>query len=228
MKPYRLLIVDDEEDIQDFLSYSLRKEGFEVAVASNGEEGLDVMAEWKPDLILLDIMMPKMDGVEMCRILRSHRSFDDVLVVFLTARDEDYSQVNALEIGGDDYITKPIRTRVLLSRIKALLRRREMGLAQVEGATLIQAGDLSISQEKRMVKKAGQDIELPKKEFELLWLLASKPGKVFTREEIFEKIWGPDIIVGQRTIDVHIRKLRAAIGENYVKTVKGVGYKFEF
>ncbi len=228
MKPYRLLIVDDEEDIQDFLSYSLRKEGFEVAVASNGEEGLDVMAEWKPDLILLDIMMPKMDGVEMCRILRSHRGFDDVLVVFLTARDEDYSQVNALEIGGDDYITKPIRTRVLLSRIKALLRRREMGLAQVEGATLIQAGDLSISQEKRMVKKAGQDIELPKKEFELLWLLASKPGKVFTREEIFEKIWGPDIIVGQRTIDVHIRKLRAAIGENYVKTVKGVGYKFEF
>ncbi len=228
MKPYRLLIVDDEEDIQDFLSYSLRKEGFEVAVASNGEEGLDVMARWKPHLILLDIMMPKMDGVEMCRILRSHRGFDDVLVVFLTARDEDYSQVNALEIGGDDYITKPIRTRVLLSRIKALLRRREMGLAEAEGATLIQAGDLSISQEKRTVKRAGQDIKLPKKEFELLWLLASKPGKVFTREEIFEKVWGPDIIVGQRTIDVHIRKLRSAIGEDYVKTVKGVGYKFEF
>ena len=228
MKPYRLLIVDDEEDIQDFLSYSLRKEGFEVAVASNGEEGLDVMARWKPHLILLDIMMPKMDGVEMCRILRSHRGFDDVLVVFLTARDEDYSQVNALEIGGDDYVTKPIRTRVLLSRIKALLRRREMGLAEAEGATLIQAGDLSISQEKRTVKRAGQDIKLPKKEFELLWLLASKPGKVFTREEIFEKVWGPDIIVGQRTIDVHIRKLRSAIGEDYVKTVKGVGYKFEF
>ncbi len=227
MKPYRLLIVDDEEDIQDFLSYSLRKEGFEVAVASNGEEGLDLMESWKPDLVLLDIMMPKMDGVEMCRILRSHQGFDDVLVVFLTARDEDYSQVNALDIGGDDYVTKPIRTRVLISRIKALLRRREKSGEQ-DDREVIQAGDLSISKEEMLVRRGDEYIVLPKKEFELLFLLASKPGKVFTREEIFEKIWGADVIVGPRTIDVHIRKLRVAIGEHYVKTVKGVGYKFEF
>ncbi len=227
MYPYYLLIVDDEEDIQNFLSYSLRKEGFEVGVASNGEEGLDAMEKRKPDLILLDIMMSGMDGVEMCRILRSHRAFDDVLVVFLTARDEEYSQINALELGGDDYITKPIRTRILISRIKALLRRREVNSGKMP-EEIVQAGKLSIYPQQMLVKLEMETIRLPKKEFSLLLLLASKPGKVFTREEIFEKVWGTDIIVGPRTIDVHIRKLRSAIGEHYIKTVKGVGYKFEF
>lgn len=225
--PVKILVVDDEPDILDILRYNLEKEGYKVFTAEDGRAGIKLAENEKPNLIILDIMMPKMDGVEVCRYLRSKSEFDRTVISFLTAREEDYSQIAALDVGGDDYITKPIRPRVFLSRIKALLRRSDRSIEE-ESNTLIEVGDLVIDKEKVSVIRNEQVIELAKKEFELLYLLVSKPGKVFSREEIFNKVWGTDVIVGNRTIDVHIRKLREKIGDHYIKTIKGIGYKFEF
>lgn len=226
MNPAKILLVDDEPDILEILEYNLRKEGYEVATASNGEEGLASAAAFSPDLIILDIMMPIMDGVEVCRRLRANKDFDNTVITFLTAREEDYSQIAALDTGGDDYITKPISPRVLLSRVNALLRR---GVRNEEEATsIIAIGDLEIDLEQIVVRRGEERIELAKKEFDLLTLLASKPGKVFSRDEIFNRVWGADVIVGNRTIDVHIRKLREKLGDHYIKTIKGIGYKFVF
>ncbi len=222
-----VLVVDDESDILEFLKYNLEKEGFIVATAENGKEAIEMAYKVKPQLIILDIMMPEMDGVEVCRQLRSDKVFDQTIISFLTARDEDYSQIAALDVGGDDYITKPIRPRLLISRVKALFRRTERG-SEDQKSEVIEVGDLLIDKEKVLVFRQEEQIEMAKKEFELLLLLASKPGKVFTREEIFNKVWGTDVIVGNRTIDVHIRKLREKLGSQYIKTLKGVGYKFEF
>jgi two-component system alkaline phosphatase synthesis response regulator PhoP len=228
MEAVKILIVDDEPDILEFLEYNLRKEGFEVYTANDGEAGIAIAEKERPNLIILDIMMPKMDGVEVCRHLRAKTEFDSTVIAFLTAREEDYSQIAALDVGGDDYITKPIRPRVFVSRVKALLRRSERA-ANADGADMvIRVGDLAIDQERVSVQRGEEVIELAKKEFELLHLLVSKPGKVFSREEIFNKVWGTDVIVGNRTIDVHIRKLREKIGDHYIKTIKGIGYKFEF
>ncbi len=223
----KILLVDDEPDILEILEYNLIKEGYEVATAGNGEEGFKVAQKFQPDLIVLDIMMPVMDGVELCRLLRSKPEFNNTIITFLTAREEDYSQIAALDTGGDDYITKPIRPRVLLSRVKALLRRNERQ-EDHEEASSITVGDLEIDLEQVMVLRGKERIELAKKEFDLLTLLASKPGKVFSRDEIFNRVWGTDVIVGNRTIDVHIRKLREKLGDHYIKTIKGIGYKFVF
>jgi len=226
MNPAKILLVDDEPDILEILEYNLRKEGYEVATADNGEAGLARANEFKPDLIILDIMMPIMDGVEVCRQLRADQNFDKTVITFLTAREEDYSQIAALDTGGDDYITKPIRPRVFLSRVKALLRR---GVRKEEvTAHEIAIGDIVIDLEQIVVRRGEERIELAKKEFDLLALLASKPGKVFSRDEIFNRVWGADVIVGNRTIDVHIRKLREKLGDHYIKTIKGIGYKFVF
>lgn len=222
----KILIVDDEPDIIEFLRYNLRKEGFAVVSANDGRQAIAVAEQEKPDMIILDIMMPELDGVETCRVLRSTKEFATTPIAFLTARDEDFSQITALDVGGDDYITKPIKPRVLLSRIGALLRRTSV-LNEDEGDT-IKLHDLVIDKQKVLVYRGDETLEFTRREFEILWLLASKPGRVFTREEIFDKIWGNDVIVGNRTIDVHIRKLRERLGENYIKTMKGIGYKFEF
>lgn len=220
----RILLVDDEPDILEFLSYNLKKEGYEVFTAQNGEKGIDVALREKPDLILLDMMMPGMDGVEVCEKLRADARCKHTVIAFLTARSEDYSQIAGFDAGGDDYIMKPIKPRVLVSRVAALLRRGGI----VEGsAEVIDVGDLHIDKEKYQVIKAGRAIDLPRKEFELLSLLASRPGKVFNREEILDNVWGAEVVVGGRTIDVHIRKLREKVGEGFIKTIKGVGYKFE-
>lgn len=226
---YKILIADDEPDILEFVCYNLTKEGFEVSTATNGLDALKKAKEIKPHLILLDIMMPEMDGVEVCKELRAIPEFENTVIAFLTARSEDYSQIVGFEVGGDDYITKPIRPRVLISRINALLRRFNKKSTQTD-KNVIQAADLHINKEQFIVQKQGMEdkITLAKKEFELLCLLASKPGKVFTREEIFNKIWGSNVIVGNRTIDVHIRKIREKVGENYIQTIKGIGYKFDF
>jgi len=230
MEDIKILIVDDEQDILDILQYNLEKEGYKVFTALDGEDGIAIAEREYPHLIILDIMMPKMDGVEVCRHLRSKNEFDRSVITFLTARDEDYSQIAALDVGGDDYITKPIRPRVFTSRVKALLRRRsDRNPPESIDNDVIRVGDLAIDREKVSVIRGDEHIiELAKKEFELLYLLVSKPGKVFSREEIFNKVWGTDVIVGNRTIDVHIRKLREKIGEGYIKTIKGIGYKFEF
>ncbi len=224
----KILIVDDEPDILEFVSYNLKKEGFNTLTANNGSLALEIANSEKPNLIILDIMMPQIDGVEVCRTIRSNPDFQNTLIAFLTARNEDYSQIAALDVGGDDYITKPIRPRVLVSRINALLRRSGRSENGEEEQHIISIGNLVIDKDKVSVEKDGHSIDLAKKEFELLSLLVSKPGKVFSREEIFNKIWGTDVIVGNRTIDVHIRKLREKLGSNYIKTVKGIGYKFEF
>ncbi len=224
--PKKILIVDDEPDILDFLKYNLKKEGYTVVTAPDGKQALVAADAEKPDLILLDIMMPELDGVETCRLLRANPAFNDTPIAFLTARDEDYSQITALDVGGDDYITKPIKPRVLMSRINALFRRQtRLNDGETEA---IRIHDLVIDKQKVMVFRGDQTVELPRKEFEILWMLASKPGRVFTRDEIFDKIWGADVIVGARTIDVHIRKLRERLGEEYIKTMKGIGYKFDF
>ena len=223
----KVLIVDDEPDILEFLSYNLKKEKYDVYTASNGKAGIDMAIKVIPDLIILDIMMPEMDGIEVCRKLRSMPQFGNTSIAFLTARNEDYTQIAALDYGGDDYITKPIKPGVFLSRIKALLRRSERSDIPME-EQIIKVGDLEIDREQFLVRRNEEVIELAKKEFNLIELLVSKPGKVFTRDEIFRKVWGTDVIVGNRTIDVHIRKLREKIGEDIIKTVKGIGYKFEF
>ena len=221
----KILLVDDEPDILDFVSYNLKSEGYKVATAASGKAGVAKAKEFKPDLILLDVMMPEMDGIEACDQIRRLSGLENTIIAFLTARGEDYSQVAGFEAGADDYITKPVKPKVLTSRLKALLRRRPVPEQEVPGK--MEFSDLIIDPERYHVEVLGKVIELPRKEFELLSLLASKPGKVFTREEIMDRIWGTVVIVGGRTIDVHIRKLREKIGDNRIKTVKGVGYKFE-
>ncbi|MBM3452474.1 MAG: response regulator transcription factor [Bacteroidetes bacterium] len=216
-----ILVVDDEEDIRQILSYNLKKEGYHVIEASQGDEALYQINRKKPDLILLDVMMPGMDGIEVCEVLKSNPDNSSILICFLTSRSEDYSQIAGLDAGADDYITKPIKPKVLISRVNALLRRREDSVVEMKLTRGIE-----INREKYIVEKDGNKIRLPRKEFELLALLASRPDCVFKREIILEKVWGNDVIVGDRTIDVHIRKLRTKVGENHIKTVKGVGYKF--
>ncbi len=228
---YKILIADDEPDIIEFICYNLNKEGFEVTTATNGLDAIKKAKEIQPHLILLDIMMPGMDGIEVCKELREIPALEETIIAFLTARAEDYSQIVGFEVGGDDYITKPIRPRVLISRVHALLRRfSKKYKLNTTNKDIIQIADIEINKEKYLVTRQGDQspIVLPKKEFELLFLLASKPGKVFSREEIFKKIWGSEVIVGNRTIDVHIRKIREKVGEGYIKTIKGIGYKFEF
>ncbi|HLP20044.1 MAG TPA: response regulator transcription factor [Chitinophagales bacterium] len=220
---FKVLLVDDETDVLDFMKYNLEKEGFWVYTASNGIEAIQMAKKMNPHLIILDLMMPKMDGIETCRELRNLPEFKNTIITFLTARDEDYSQIAGFEVGADDYITKPIKPRVFISRIKALLRRLETN----ETAGKLVVGNIEIDRERYLVIKDGNEISLPRKEFELLNLLISKPGRVFKREEILSKVWGNDTIVGDRTIDVHIRKLREKIGDDYFKTIKGIGYKFD-
>ena len=215
-----ILLVDDEKDILEFLSYNLRNEGFQISTATNGRAAVDLSIRIRPHLVLMDVMMPEMDGIEACEEIRKHSELDQTLIAFQTARGEDYSQIAGFEAGGDDYITKPIKPKVLVSRIKALLKRRS---AKVDN---LESGDMVIDRERYLVIKQGKDITLPRKEFEILSLLLSKPERVFTRDEIFDRIWGEDVIVGNRTIDVHIRKLREKIGEKRIKTVKGIGYKY--
>ena len=222
----KILIVDDEIDILDFLSYNLKKEGFDVFTASNGKEALKIAQKINPDLIILDIMMPEIDGIEVCRRLREKPELHQTIIAFLTARDEDFTQITALDVGADDYITKPIIPQLLISRVKALLRRNKK--EEDEKDEIIEVSDLKIDRQRVQVLRGKEIIDLPKKEFELLLLLVSRPGKVFTREEIYHKIWGNDVIVGDRTIDVHIRKLREKIGSDQIKTLKGIGYKFDF
>lgn len=226
-KEQKILLVDDEPDILEFLSYNLKKEGFVVSTSNNGKEALELAKKEIPDLIILDVMMPDMDGMETCHQIREMPQLKNVLIAFLTARGEDYSQISGFEAGADDYIAKPIKPRVLISRIKALLRRRKSGETPVISETA-EVGGIKIDRERYLVTQNGNEINLPKKEFELLALLTSKPGKVFTREVILEKVWGGEVVVGDRTIDVHIRKLREKLGDNYFRTVKGVGYTFEF
>ena len=225
---YKILLVDDEKDILEFLSYNLRNEGFHIFTASNGKEAVHISKEIKPNLILMDVMMPEMDGIAACEEIRSIPSLENTLVAFLTARAEDLSQIAGFEAGGDDYITKPIKPKVLVSRIKALLKRRNLKMegSDTGSANKILSGELVIDKERYLVLKKGKDIVLPRKEFELLSLLISKPEKVFTREEIFDSVWGENIVVGDRTIDVHIRKLREKLGDKYIQTVKGIGYKY--
>jgi two-component system alkaline phosphatase synthesis response regulator PhoP len=222
MAQHTILLVDDEPDILDILSYNLEKEGFIVHAASNGREGVELARKMLPDLILLDVMMPEMDGMETCVQIREEPQLKDTIIAFLTARGEDYSQIAGFDAGADDYIMKPVKPRVLVSRIKALLRRGE-------GKGAEQSGDsgIVIDRERYVVLRDGQEMTLPKKEFELLSLLSSQPGRVFTREVILSSVWGNDVVVGDRTIDVHIRKLREKLGDKRFKTVKGVGYKFE-
>ncbi|QQS50795.1 MAG: response regulator transcription factor [Bacteroidota bacterium] len=224
---YEVLIVDDEPDIVEFLSYNLKREGFKIQIATNGRDAIRLASNHIPHLILLDVMMPEMDGIETCERLREIKTLDKTIIAFLTARGEDYSQVAGFDAGGDDYINKPIKPRLLVSRIRALLRRVnwQENNAPSMPAKIVK-GDIVIDREKFMIYKGKKEVILPKKEFELLILLTSKPGKVFTREEIFEQIWGDNVVVGDRTIDVHIRKLREKIGDKYICTVKGVGYKF--
>jgi len=219
----KILIVDDEKDIIEFLQYNFEKEGFKVSSASNGTEGKEVALKEKPDLILLDIMMPGVDGVELCRELRGMAEFEDTLIVFLTARGEDYSQIAGFEVGADDYITKPVRPRVLIARVKALLKRKSK--LKIE-ENVIDMGSIIIDKDKREVRIEKEIVHIPKIEFDLLVLLASHPGKIFERDEIYSKIWGNEVFVSDRTLDVHIRKLREKIGKETIKTIKGVGYGF--
>lgn len=225
---FRILLVDDERDVLEFLGYNLQNEGFNIYTASNGQDAVRIAGEISPHLVLMDVMMPEMDGITACRKIRTNDGLENTMIAFLTARGDDFLQITGFEAGGDDYITKPIRPKVLVSRIKALLKRRASILRVKERGPehKIVSGDLVIDRERRMVMKKGREISFPRKEFELLSLLISKPEKVFTRDEIFDRIWGENIVVGDRTIDVHIRKLREKLGEKYIRTVKGIGYKF--
>lgn len=225
---YKILLVDDESDILEFLSYNIKKEGFQVETASNGIEGIEVAKTFQPHLIILDVMMPEMDGIETCDKLREMPEFSNVLITFLTARSEDYSQIAGFDAGADDYISKPIKPKVLISRVKAMLKRanRSTDNSTNSNSNLMVVGPITIDKERYLVIKDQEELSLPRKEFELLLLLSSRPQRVFTREEIYNGVWGENIIVGDRTIDVHIRKLREKLGDNLIKTVKGVGYKF--
>ena len=223
MGKQRILLVDDEPDILEFIEYNLVKEGYDVHTAGNGRVGVEMAKKLLPDLVLLDVMMPEMDGMEACAEIREHGPLAQTVVAFLTARGEDYSQIAGFEAGADDYILKPIKPKVLVSRVQALLgRKKNSGYV---GGNYDGTG-LMIDPERYVVMHQGQELNLPKKEFELLSLLASQPGKVFSREKILASVWGTDVVVGDRTIDVHIRKLREKLGDEYFKTVKGVGYKF--
>ena len=224
MKKEKILLVDDEQDIIDLISYNLEKENYQVKTAMNGRDAIELAKEFLPDLILLDVMMPEMDGIETCVEMREIDSLKPSIIAFLTARGEDYSQIAGFDAGADDYISKPIKPRVLLSRIQALLRRKRSATESKSGAAI---GGIVIDKEKYLVVQDGKELNLPKKEFELLALLISKPGRVFTREVILNTVWGNDVVVGDRTIDVHVRKLREKIGSKLIKTIKGVGYKFE-
>ncbi len=229
MMKQKILLVDDEPDILEFMEYNLKKENYEVSKATNGKEAIKIAQKEHPDLIILDIMMPEMDGIETCRLLRDMPEFSNTLIAFLTARNEDYSQIAGFEVGADDYITKPIKPRVLISRINALFRRvnQKSDKPQTKDNVLY-VGDIQIDRDQYLVLRGEEKIELPRKEFELLAMLASKPGKVFTRDEILDRVWGKEVVVGDRTIDVHIRKLREKLGEDLIRTVKGIGYKFDF
>ncbi|MBL7897798.1 MAG: response regulator transcription factor [Crocinitomicaceae bacterium] len=222
-----VLIIDDESDIRLLLRYNLEKEGYQVLDADNGEKGIELAKQSSPDLILLDVMMPVMDGIETCERLRKIPELSSTMICFLTARAEDYSQIAGLDAGADDYITKPIKPKLLISRISALLRRKEKGNSAIPVVSR-SSHTIEIDKEKYLIIKDGKPFTLPRKEFELLALLMSKPEKVFLRDVIMSTVWGNEVIVGDRTIDVHIRKLREKLGENHIITVKGVGYKFEY
>jgi two-component system alkaline phosphatase synthesis response regulator PhoP len=224
MEKAKILIVDDEPDILEFVGYNLENEGYIVEKASNGRIALDLNRSFKPDLIILDVMMPELDGIETCYQIKQDTSVNDPKIIFLTARAEDYSEISGLEAGADDYINKPVRPRVLISRIKAILRR---DASTNNASELNNVAGFSLDKEKYLVIKEGEKFVLPRKEMELFSLLFSTPGKVFERGVIMNKVWGTDVIVGDRTIDVHIRKLREKFGDTFFKTVKGVGYKFE-
>ena len=221
----KILLVDDEPDILEILSYNLNAEGYDVLTASNGLEAVNLARKQLPNLILMDVMMPEMDGIEACGQIRLFPELKDTLIAFLTARGEDYSVLAGFDAGADDYIAKPIKPKVLISKIKALLRRQS-GSSPKNISEIIKVGELIINRETYQVALRGNQLVLPRKEFELLSLLASKPGKVYKRDEILDKVWGNEVVVGDRTIDVHIRKLRKKIGDDSFKTVKGVGYKF--
>jgi two-component system alkaline phosphatase synthesis response regulator PhoP len=223
-KDIKILLVDDEPDILEIVSYNLTAEGYEVFTAKNGLEGVSKAKKKQPHLVILDVMMPEMDGIEACELIRKTSGLENTVIAFLTARGEDYSQMAGFDAGADDYITKPIKPKVLVSKVNALLRRHLKDESTEEDITKV--GDIIINREEYKIVKKGKEIILPRKEFELLSLLASKPSKVFKREVILDKVWGNEVVVGGRTIDVHIRKLREKIGEEHFKTVKGVGYKF--
>ncbi|UII32715.1 response regulator transcription factor [Fulvivirga ulvae] len=220
---HKVLVVDDEEAILELLKYNLEKQGFEVKTALDGVKGVEIAKRFKPDLILLDIMMPRQDGVETCRQLREIPDISGTFIIFLTARSEEYSEVAAFDVGADDYITKPIKPRALMSRINAFFRR---DTKKKEVTNQISIGDLVIDRTSYTVQMKGNEVSLPKKEFELLYFLAQNPNKVFDRDELLQNIWGSDVYVLARTVDVHIRKVREKIGDDYIKTIKGVGYKF--
>jgi len=224
---YKILLVDDEPDILEFLGYNLQKEGYRVYTAANGVKAIEIAQKELPHLIVLDIMMPEMDGMETCERMNEIPELEHSIKVFLTARTEDYSQIAGFELGADDYITKPIKPKIFISKVKALLRRSKKATNEEESAKLIQLPELTIDLERYVVIRNGEDVVLPKKAFELLKLLCSKPGKVFTREEILLNIWGDQVVVGDRTIDVHIRKIRDILSLDNIYTIKGVGYKYK-
>lgn len=223
-KEIKILLVDDEQDILEIVGYNLAQEGYVIVTATNGKEAIEVAKKELPQLIIMDVMMPEMDGMEACEIIRKIPELSNTIIAFLTARSEDYSQVAGFDAGADDYIAKPIKPKLLVSKVKALLRRLKEETFSSEN---LNVGGIIINREEYKIVMEGREIVLPRKEFELFYLLASKPGKVFKREEILDKVWGNDVIVGGRTIDVHIRKLREKIGDDFFKTIKGVGYKFE-
>lgn len=223
-KHIKILLVDDDADILEIVGFNLENEGFQVRTASNGKEALKEAKQFKPHLIILDVMMPEMDGVETCENLRKIPELESVLITFLTARSEDYSQMAGFEVGADDYITKPIKPKLLLSKVKALLRRIKN---QEDETEIWQVGNMKIERDNFKITREGEEFILPKKEFKLFCLLASKPGKIYSREEILDRVWGSDVVVGGRTIDVHIRKLREKLGDHTIRTIKGVGYKLE-
>ena len=224
-KDIKILLVDDEQDILEIIEYNLLQEGYQVFTASNGKEALQKAKALLPQLIILDVMMPEMDGMEACEHIRKIPELENTVITFLTARNEDYSQVAGFDAGADDYIAKPIKPKVLVSKIKGLLRRFKDDSKPID---VLNIGNVQINREEYKIIKNNKEIILPRKEFELFYLLATKPGKVFTREEILDKVWGNEVVVGGRTIDVHIRKLREKIGDDFFKTIKGVGYKIEF
>lgn len=226
-KDIKILLVDDEQDILEIVGYNLSQEGYQIVTASNGKEAVAKAKKEHPQLIIMDVMMPEMDGMEACENIRKIPELQDTIITFLTARSEDYSQVAGFDAGADDYIAKPIKPKVLVSKVQALLRRLKV-IEGVSTTTTLIVGNIEINREEYKIIKDGEEIILPRKEFELFYLLATKPGKVFTREEILDKVWGNEVVVGGRTIDVHIRKLREKIGDSFFKTIKGVGYKIEF
>lgn len=224
---YKILLVDDEPDILEFLGYNLRKEGYDVLTANNGIQALEIAKKEIPHLVILDVMMPEMDGIETCERMNEIADLENTIKVFLTARSEDYSQIAGFNAGADDYISKPVKPKIFISKVKALLRRVKSEGNELESSNIIKLADLIIDTERYLVIRNNEEILLPKKAFELLRLLCSKPGKVFSREEILSKIWGEDVIVGDRTIDVHIRKIRDKLKLDNINTIKGVGYKYK-